>query len=271
MIVDGKRMAGDVLDTLVGERAAFGPLTLGVVMSAGDAATISFVKIKTRAAATLGVDIARIELGPDADTQEAAYAVQELVKNTQGIIVQLPLPQNVDLAAVLEALPASHDVDALGGGRLVRPPVAEAVAEILTKNNVAAAGKTAVVVGAGRLVGAPAAQLLRDLGARVEVVTKSKSSLACLKNADIVVLGAGEPGLVVPAMLKEGVVLIDAGTSDGMRLPAGRQGRLAGDAAPECAEVASIFTPVPGGVGPLAVAMIFKNLLVLAKAQRTPL
>lgn len=92
-------------------------------------------------------------------------------------------------------------------------------------------------------------------------MTHTHGSLAALKDADIVILGAGEPGLVKPEMLKEGVVLIDAGTSE-----AG--GKLAGDADPACAAVASVFTPVPGGVGPIAVAMIFKNLAQLAEIAK---
>jgi methylenetetrahydrofolate dehydrogenase (NADP+)/methenyltetrahydrofolate cyclohydrolase len=138
------------------------------------------------------------------------------------------------------------------------PPVAGAIVEIFVRNGVSASGKKAVVVGAGKLVGTPAAQLLRDLGAHVTVVTHTRGSLEELKDADIVVLGAGEPGLVKPEMLKQGVVLIDAGTSES-------SGKLAGDADPACAHVASVFTPVPGGVGPIAVAMIFKNLLTLAR------
>lgn len=118
-------------------------------------------------------------------------------------------------------------------------------------------GKKATVVGSGRLVGAPAARLLRELGAEVQVLEKG-DSLDVLKDADIIVLGAGEPGLVKPEHLKEGVVLIDAGTSES-------NGKVAGDADPACAEKAALFTPVPGGVGPIAVAMIFKNLFALAK------
>jgi methylenetetrahydrofolate dehydrogenase (NADP+)/methenyltetrahydrofolate cyclohydrolase len=258
MIINGKHIAQEILSALEKERGAFGDLRLGVVMSAGDAATESFVKIKSRAAARLRVELSRIELGADANTAEAVYALQELARNTQGIIVQLPLPGSVDVAAVLAALPESHDVDALKSSRLVRPPVAGAIAEVFTHAQVAAADKRAVVVGAGVLVGKPAQELLEDLGAAVEVVTKNDGSLAALRQADIVVLGAGEPGLVKPDMLKPGVVLIDAGTSE-----AG--GRLAGDADPACAEVAGVFTPVPGGIGPIAVAMIFKNLFTLAK------
>lgn len=259
MIINGKQIAEDILSALEKERSDFGSLTLGILTNAGDAATDSFVKIKARTAARLNIELSRIELGPDATTDEAAYALKELSKNTHGIVVQLPLPPGIDLAAVLSALPESHDVDALGSSRIVRPPVAEAIAEVLARSGVAGSNKKAVVVGAGRLVGQPAKELLEDLGARVEVIDKNQGSLASLIDADLVVLGAGEPGLVKPAMLKQGVVLIDAGTSD-------VGGAVVGDADPNCASVASVFTPVPGGIGPIAVAMLFKNLLTLARA-----
>jgi methylenetetrahydrofolate dehydrogenase (NADP+)/methenyltetrahydrofolate cyclohydrolase len=136
--------------------------------------------------------------------------------------------------------------------------VAGAVAEVLERHHVDVTGKKTVVVGAGKLVGKPVASMLAEMGAEVSVVTSTEGSLEELKTADIVVLGAGSPGFVKPDMLKEGVVLIDAGTSES-------NGKLAGDADPSCAEVASVFTPVPGGIGPLAVAMIFKNLLALTQ------
>jgi len=165
---------------------------------------------------------------------------------------------------VLAELPAHKDIDAVGkGNQFVLPPVAEAIAEVFRRNNISAQGKQTVVVGAGRLVGKPAKALLEDVGAKVSVVTETQGSLSELKDADIVVLGAGNPGMVTPDLLKEGVVLIDAGTSE-------QGGKLSGDADPRCAEVASVFTPVPGGIGPIAVAMIFKNLFVLAEKQSLP-
>lgn len=147
------------------------------------------------------------------------------------------------------------------GPHLLHAPVAEALREVLLRAGVEPRGKRAVVVGAGRLVGGPAAELLRELGADVSVVTEHDGSLHDLKNADIAVLGAGNPGMVTPEMLKEGVVLIDAGTSE-------QGGKVQGDASPECEQRASVFTPVPGGVGPIAVAMIFKNLFQLARLQK---
>ena len=238
MIIDGRKIADEIIvglgDSLKGKK-------LGIVVGQADAATESFIRIKERVAERLGVLVMRGTL-------------EELIHTCDGVVVQLPHPQGAELIA---KLPGGVDIDALGPEPLVRTPVAEAISEVLVRSNIAAAGKRAVVVGAGRLVGAPAAELLRELGAEVVVVTLTEGSLAALRDADIVVLGAGSPALVGPDMIKEGVALIDAGTSE-----AG--GKLAGDAQPSCAQVASVFTPVPGGIGPIAVAMLFKNLHTLA-------
>jgi methylenetetrahydrofolate dehydrogenase (NADP+) / methenyltetrahydrofolate cyclohydrolase len=264
MLINGKAIAEQVIVTLEHERPSLGAIKLGVLMTEGDAVTESYVRIKARVAERLGVEIVRRELSADASTDDAVQAIQQLVQETHGVIVQMPLAQSIALDGVLVAVPASHDVDAIRPEPPrppFRAPVAEAIAEIFVHAQVSAAGKKAVVVGAGRLVGAPATELLKDLGAEVTVVTDTQGSLRDLKDADIVVLGAGKPALVQPEMLKEGVVLIDAGTSN----PPTGASRVVGDADPRCAEVASVFTPVPGGVGPIAVAMLFKNLFALVK------
>ena len=105
----------------------------------------------------------------------------------------------------------------------------------------------------------PAALILRRRGGNVTTVTLEEGSLEELRDADIIVSGAGSPGLIKPGMIKEGAVLIDAGTSES-------GGKVVGDASPECANKCALFTPVPGGIGPIAVAMIFKNLSALVKA-----
>jgi len=260
MIIDGKKIAEEIIEGLLLERDALPPvLKLGVLMGQDDAASQSFVKIKERVADKLRVVVVRELLTDDSTIAEALRALERLSSTCKGIIIQMPLPPQIELADILAALPGDKDVDAVSGKRtVVQAPVAEAISEVFVRAGVAAANKKAIVVGAGRLVGVPAAALLKDLSARVSVVTRNEGSLTDLKDADIVVLGAGDPGFVKPEMLKEGVVLIDAGTSEA-------SGRLAGDATPECAEVASVFTPVPGGIGPIAVAMIFKNLFILAK------
>jgi methylenetetrahydrofolate dehydrogenase (NADP+)/methenyltetrahydrofolate cyclohydrolase len=260
MIVDGKAIANDIVHALETERSNFAQVTLGFLTAAGDATAESYVAIKQRLAERLRVSIERIELSPESTSEEAAYAVAELVKHTDGVVVQLPLPSGIDLVPVLAALPHTHDPDALNTNPWVRPPVAEAIAEVLSRSGVAAAGKKAVVVGLGRLVGAPAKELLEDLGAQVEAVTLERGSMAALLSADIVVLGAGSPGLVKPHMLKPGAVVIDAGTSD-------VGGALMGDADPSCATVASVFTPTPGGIGPIAVAMLMRNLFTLKRSR----
>jgi len=260
VIVDGKKIAHEIVEELFARRSTLPPvLRIGVVMGGEDAASASFVKIKERVADKLKVVVVRELLNGASTTIQALRALGRLAKSTEGVIVQLPLPKHIDTNTVLAAIPASHDLDAVNPTAthpLVQAPVAEAIGEILSRYNISAQNKNAVVVGAGRLVGAPAAALLRDVGAHVSVVTHGRGSLDELKSADILVLGTGNPGIIKPEMLKEDVVLIDAGTSED-------SGRLAGDASPECAEVASVFTPVPGGVGPIAVAMIFKNLFDL--------
>ena len=251
MVVNGRAIAERVYASL-GERA----LTLGILMLGSDPVTGSFVRAKERAAARLGVTVERETLPEDASQADIEEHVAALASRTDGIIVQLPLPSHIDIESVLAAIPPEKDVDGISPAPMVRPPVAGAVHEILREGAVQALDANAVVVGAGRLVGAPCITLLRDLGAHVEVLRKG-DSLAALREADIIVLGAGEPGMVLPEHIKEGAVVIDAGTSES-------SGKVVGDADPACAEKASLFTPVPGGVGPVAIAMIFMNLYTLA-------
>jgi methylenetetrahydrofolate dehydrogenase (NADP+)/methenyltetrahydrofolate cyclohydrolase len=236
VIIDGRKIAEEILSGL---HEAY---TLGVVMNAGDTASESFVKIKTRSAERVGVTVKKF-------TPEQ---FDEALK-CDGVIVQLPIPNAEELLA---KIPPEKDVDGLSLAPKVLAPVAGAVKEILERSHVEVKDKKAVVVGAGRLVGAPCAKLLRDLGAQVSVVTLEQGSLSELKEADIVVSGAGSPGLITPDLLKPGVVLLDAGMSE-------QAGKLSGDADPACAEIASLFTPTPGGIGPIAVAMLYKNLIVL--------
>ena len=249
MIIDGKAIAEEVYAHLKASR----PLTLGILVGESTPVIDSFVRIKERAAQRLGVKLVREELSG------MVAAVRSLAAKTDGIIVQLPLPKEIDVEAVLTAIPPEKDVDGISSAPLVRPPVAGAIAEILSQTGTQVLDAQAAVVGSGRLVGKPAAELLKDLGAHVSIIHKG-DTLEALKNADIIILGAGEPGLVKPEHLKQGVILIDAGTSE-------VGGKVAGDADPACAEKASVFTPVPGGVGPIAVAMIFKNLFTLAQGK----
>ena len=265
-IVDGKAIAEDIYADL---KPKFGrarrTLKLGIVVAGANPVIESFVRIKTQAAEQLGVEMVRINVSEKSDTGKIIQAVSRLVGDTDAVIVQLPLPSGIDTNEILSAVPKEKDVDALNpkipeAERPVHAPVALAVVEILKRSGVEIRGKRTVVVGAGRLVGAPSAWLLKSLGADVSIFSLEEGSIEDLKSADIVVLGAGNPGFVKPQHLKEGVALIDAGTSELNK-------KIIGDADPACAAVASVFSPVPGGVGPVAVAMIFKNLFDLVEKR----
>jgi methylenetetrahydrofolate dehydrogenase (NADP+)/methenyltetrahydrofolate cyclohydrolase len=255
MIVDGKRIAEDIYTQLEAAGTLRGT-KLGVVVCEPNAVIESFVRIKQKAAERLGIELVRADVARDGGTAGVLDAMARLVPQTQGIIVQLPLPPEIDVDAVLAALPGTHDVDGIGREPRVMPPVARAAADILREMHVGIGGKRAVVIGAGRLVGAPVAKMLEAEGAEVQVLTKEGGSLDVLARADIIVSGAGEPGMITLDMIRNGVVLIDAGTSE-------QGGKVRGDADPACASKCAVFTPVPGGVGPVAVAEIFANLYFL--------
>jgi len=267
MLVDGKKIAEDIYTELGPKFAALEQnAKLGIVVVGENPVIESFVGMKGRAASRLGIEMVRTSLPETATFDEVAAAAKNLVEKTAGVIMQLPLPKHIDIDAALASVPNEKDVDALNPAisedqRLVHAPVALAVVEILKRSNVEIAGKRTVVVGAGRLVGKPSAWLLKSLGANVSMFTLEQGSINDLKDADIVVSGAGNPGFIKPEHLKKGTALVDAGTSELNK-------KVVGDADPACADVASVFTPVPGGVGPVAVALIFKNLLALIEKAR---
>ena len=267
MNIDGRAIAESIYLELSERRAHIaGTVSLGIVVASHDPVIESFVRIKSRAAQRLNVELRRLDLLNQPTTADALAAIEQLGPKVNGIIVQLPLPEALDTERILTAIPPYLDVDGINPSvadedRIVLAPVADAIEEILKRSKVDAHGKKCVVVGAGKLVGAPAAYLMHRLGADVCIVTLESGSLDELKDADIVILGAGNPGFVKPGMIKDGVVLIDAGTSE-------QGGKVMGDADPACAEKVALFTPVPGGIGPIAVAMIFKNLFDLVEKNK---
>lgn len=267
MIVDGRKIADSLYEDLAPKFAALGrQVRLGIVVVGANPVIESFVAIKTRSAERLGIEMVRINVSERSDAGKIEQAVNRAVQMADAAIVQLPLPKGIDTDEMLSLVPNEKDVDALNPtipeeSRLVHAPVALAAVEILERSGVQIAGARAVVVGSGRLVGAPSAWLLKSLGANVSVFSLEEGSIDDLKEADIIISGAGSPGMIKPAHLKKGVALIDAGTSELNK-------KITGDADPACAELASVFTPVPGGVGPVAVALIFRNLIDLLRKRR---
>lgn len=264
MIVDGKAIKEEMGKELARRIALLGWSPKLVVLEVkGDFASEKFVALKESFAKQIGVTFDKHSFPLAITTEQFVETVKAVSADptVHGIVVQLPLPEHIDTNAVLAAIHPTKDVDALGSTPRVMPPVAGAVAEILVRQGVTPKGKRAVVVGYGRLVGKPVAQWLVDQGAHIHVVDKDTPDAAGFtKSADIIVSGAGVPGLLKPDMVTPGVALIDAGTSESA-------GKLVGDIDPLCAEKASLFTPVPGGVGPVTVAVLFKNLLDLIARQ----
>jgi len=271
MIVDGKAIAESIKADIKSqiEKLEKKP-TLFVLVQTDDAVIQKFVGVKEKMAKDLGVTVSVQKAEEKASAEKLIAHIKRAVQKYDGIIVQLPLSPHVDVEAVLNAVPMSHDVDVLAhesvekfekGELSIMPPVIGAMEEILVRNNISVAGKKAVVVGRGRLVGKPVASWLNQKAADVSVISRGTASIEDeTKEADVLVLGSGVPRLITPNMIKEGVVILDAGTSE-------EGGKLAGDADPACAEKAALFTPVPGGIGPITVALIFKNLSLLMRGK----
>ena len=264
IILDGKAIAEDIYAHLAPRYAALNKkIRLGIIVVGENSVIASFVRIKERSASRLGVHMVRTDLPDSATEKEIIDAVRRLNAQADAVIVQLPLPKGISTNNVLASVPNEKDVDALNPDipeekRLVHAPVALAAVEMLERSHVQIKNACAVVVGAGRLVGGPSAWLLRSLGAKVSVFSLEEGTIDDLKNADIIVSGAGNPGFIKPEHIKKGVALIDGGTSELNK-------RIAGDADPACRDKAGVFTPVPGGVGPVAVSMIFRNILALVQ------
>jgi len=266
MIVDGKKIASDILASVkegLGDRE----LVVRAVVIAPTRATESYLRIKTEKAREAGMRLELVRMENDATEEDIVQKIN--LPGADAVIVQLPLPPRMHEQSVLDAIPLEKDADALSSlayerflnneeGALM-PPVVCAVSEILAGANVEVAGKRAVVVGSGKLVGAPAAAWLAREGADITILTQEtfEEKKSFLKDAELVVSGAGSPHLITPDLLREGAVLIDAGTSES-------GGVIVGDFDPGCAQTASVYTPVPGGVGPVAVACLFKNAAELA-------
>lgn len=264
-IVDGVGLAEERISAMRAfvESNSLKP-TFVAIASEPDVPTQQFLKIKTRVAEQIGIAMTTEIVSPN--YADAENALVHAIAYADGVVVQLPFPQSVDVEALLEKLPAQRDPDCLGAEATaflesrtssIVPPVISAVRHICTRYDILPQGKRVVVLGQGRLVGVPGARWFEEQGAEVIRLTKSSENFfEAVRSADILLLGAGAPGLVVPEHIREGVVIFDAGTSE-------TGGKVVGDADPACREKASVFTPVPGGIGPLAVAELFANLLRL--------
>lgn len=245
---------------------------LAVILVGSDPASAIYVRNKIRACLEVGIASFKFEYPLDVDPQTVLQKIAELNNDAavHGILVQLPLPRQFDMAAVLHAIDSTKDVDgfhlynvgALITGNAVYPPCTPyGVMKMLEYEGVGLEGKNVVVVGASNIVGKPMALMLMQRDATVSICHAKTRDLAQFTIlADVLVVAAGHPNLILPQMVRTGAVVIDVGIN---RLPTGR---LVGDIDFEgIREKASLITPVPGGVGPMTVTMLLVNTIASAK------
>lgn len=267
------RPAAAAVKERVAERVAAwtGPRVpgLAVVLVGEDPPSLAYVRSKVKACRQVGIQSVQINLPETASTGAVLGAVAELNGDpaVHGILVQLPLPPQVDAARVIAAIDPAKDVDGLHPdslGRLVSgrpglvPCTPRGVMALLDHYRIPVAGRRAVVLGRSALVGLPLALLLLHRDASVTVLhRKSPRPWEQTRDADIVVAAVGRPGLVEPDWIRPGATVVDVGIT---RSPGG----LLGDVAPAVAAVAGALTPVPGGVGPMTVATLLANTVEAA-------
>ena len=278
-ILDGKAVSLKVKESVkvrADELKKFGvEPTLAVVLVGEDKASQTYVRAKEKACNEYGIKSVAHRLSENTTQNEllALINVLNLDDSIHGILVQLPLPKHIDTNVVLAAIDPRKDVDgfhAVNVGKLVSglngfvPCTPLGVMEILKEYDIEVAGLNAVVIGRSNIVGKPMANLLLNASATVTVThSKTKNLKEICKNADLIVAAIGKPFFLKTDMVKDGAVVVDVGIN---RLD---DGRLVGDVdfdevAPKC----SYITPVPGGVGPMTIAMLLNNTILAAQAKK---
>ncbi len=279
-MLDGKAVAQQILDdiaTKVGARVAMGKPRpkLATIIVGDDPSSALYVRSKQKNARQVGIDSVDHRLPTETSTEQLVQLIGTLNQDesVSGILVQQPLPIQIDLVQVVIAVDPVKDVDGfhpynagllaqgLPGG--VEPCTPSGIVELLDRGGVRIEGANAVVVGRSNIVGKPTALLLLRRNATVTVChTRTKDLAAHTRNADILVAAAGKPNLITKDMVKEGAAVVDVSTNraDGVQV---------GDLGPGVEEVAGWLTPNPGGVGPMTRAMLVRNTYE-AEVRRRP-
>ncbi len=275
-VLDGRALGRSVLATLAAPIAAVrerrgAPPSLAVILVGDNPASEVYVRNKTRRAAEIGVDLDVHRFPADASTDELLVMIGKLNDNAlvDGILVQTPLPGHIAVDAVMHAIDPGKDADgfhpwnlgmlAAGSTPIVAPCTPKGCMELIRHAGVNVDGANAVVIGRSTIVGRPMGLMLLNANATVTMCHSHTKHLAEIASrADILVVAIGRPHFVQPDWVKEGACIIDVGMN---RLSGGE---LAGDVDPACATRASAYTPVPGGVGPMTVAMLLANTVALA-------
>ncbi len=272
-LMDGKALAERVRAEVAREVTALGrPIGLATVLVGDDPASATYVRSKQRACAEAGIDSFDHQLPAETSEDGLLSLVRELNADERvtGILVQLPLPAQIDEERVIAAVDPVKDVDGfhpLNAGFLLQgaPALVAAtpagVMELLRAYEVPLEGARAVIVGRSKIVGKPLALLLLAANATVTVChTRTRDLASVVREADVVVAAAGRAETVTAPMVKPGATVIDVGIN---RV----DGRLVGDVAEDARQVAGLLTPVPGGVGPMTIAMLLANTVRASRYQ----
>lgn len=270
-IIDGRKIRNNILESIKTEIQAlsFRPVFCDVMVGE-DPASLQYVNMKMKTAESLGIVFHKAFFSKDISTDLLIKEIMVInkIENMCGIIVQLPLPESIDTKTVLDAIDSSLDVDCLGtisnskfynNKSVLGLPTALACMHILDSLELDLGTKNIVVLGMGELVGKPVSKLLEVRNLKhICLNSTSENKEEAIKNADIIISGIGQASYIKGPMLKKDVILIDAGTSES-------NGSLSGDVDMDSVkDIASIISPVPGGVGPVTIAMLFKNILEVA-------
>ncbi|HWS28764.1 MAG TPA: tetrahydrofolate dehydrogenase/cyclohydrolase catalytic domain-containing protein [Clostridia bacterium] len=273
-ILDGNQVASAVLDEVRAdvERLTRGerPLCLAVILVGDDPASKIYVQKKQQACERVGIRSVKFEFAADTEQAELLSLIARLNADStvHGVLCQIPLPKHINEQAVLKAIAPEKDVDAFSARISIceddlAPCTPAGIVRLIEASGVKLEGSGCVIVGRSNIVGKPLALLLLQRNATVTVChSKTKNLADITRAADILVAAAGRPGLIGADMVKEGAVVIDVGINrDACN-------RLCGDVDfLSVLEKAAYVTPVPGGVGPMTIAMLMKNTLLAAKWQ----
>jgi methylenetetrahydrofolate dehydrogenase (NADP+)/methenyltetrahydrofolate cyclohydrolase len=271
--MDGKELALEVRAEVAREVAELGHVGLATVLVGDDPASHVYINSKHKAATEAGIDARDIRLPEDTSEEEVLELVDRLNQDEEvdGILVQLPLPSQIDETRVTYAVAPTKDVDGfhpVNAGNLYLgtpihvPATPSGCMELLRAYEIDPKGKEAVVIGRSEIVGRPMAMLLMHAHATITVCHSRTQDIAShVRRADIVVAAVGIPGIVTPEMVKPGAACLDVGltrTDEGIR----------GDIDPAVEQVAGYLTPMPGGTGPMTIAMLLQSTLKAARYRR---
>jgi methylenetetrahydrofolate dehydrogenase (NADP+)/methenyltetrahydrofolate cyclohydrolase len=272
-LMDGRALAERVRARVAGEVAELGHVGLATVLVGDDPASDVYIRAKQRAAAEVGIDARDVRLPGTATEADLLATVEELNADdgVDGLLVQLPVPEAIDESRLMRAVAPIKDLDGFhpvnAGQLLIGTPTFVGatplgIMALLAEYGVELRGANAVVVGRSEIVGKPAALLLLAEHATVTIChSRTRDLGAVLRGADVIVAAVGQAGLVTAEMVQPGAAVVDVGIT---RTPDG----LAGDVHPDVAEVAGLLTPVPGGVGPMTIAMLLDNAVRAARYRR---